>query len=440
MRKSSAIALLLLCVSLTTYAQTSVPAKLEQYMERYTTFNDFGGAVLVLKGDKALLKKAYGLADREWGVANTVDTKFRIASIAKPFTAVAILKLVEQNKLSLDDTLEKHLPGFPGGDRITLHMMLTHSSGLPNSHGADVATDMAMTREKALEILKKKPLAFEPGSKSGYSNTAYLLLSWILEKVTGESYADFLQKHVLQPASLHNTGVYSPESILSRKAKHYRPENAAPGNRVENERWVNYAMFQGHGNLYSTVDDLARFLHALRGTTLLSEASTKKMLSTHGEGSDWGYGIDLTPLLERKAFGHGGSYNGAAGNAIVYPEEELTVVLLSNHGASANPLSQALAAIVFGREVEMPYEHVRVNVDPALVEKYAGNYDGGVIFSKDGKLRLSDTVELVPESATKFFESTNPNLTYEFVVGADGKVSAVLFGFYGVKRSIPRSR
>lgn len=424
------------------FGQSGVSDKLEKYMERYSTFTDFGGAALVIKGDKVLLRKAYGLADREWGVVNTVDTKFRIASISKPFTAVAILKLVEQNKLSLDDTLEKYLPGFQGGDKITVHMLLTHSSGLPRGHDMDVATEMTMTKEKALEIVKKKPLIFEPGTKSGYSNTGYLLLSYIIEKVTGESYESFMRKNVFQPAGLNNTGVYDPEIILPKIARHYRPESSAPGALVKNQFWSNFEMYQGHGNIYSTIDDLARFMKALQhGAALLSETSRAKMLTKHVEGVyEWGYGIELDSRLGHKAFGHGGRFNGAFGMAILFPEDDLVVIFLSNSDSDANALSQALAAIAFGQEVELPYKHARVGIDPALIDRYAGEYGGGTILSKDGKLMLKNGIELVPESRTKFFESTNPNNTYEFVIGPDGKAKSVVFSFYGVKRSIPRSK
>ncbi|HEY9283304.1 MAG TPA: serine hydrolase [Pyrinomonadaceae bacterium] len=434
--------LLIVCPAFVSVCAQKKPAapnrSLEKYMERYSTFTDFGGAVLVMRGGKVLLRKAYGLADREWGVANTADTKFRIASISKPLTAVAILRLVEQNKLSLDDTLDKFLPGFPSGDKITIHMLLTHRSGLPRGHDMDVATEMTMTKEKALEIIKKKSLVFEPGTKTRYSNTGYLLLSYVIEKVTGESFEGFMQKNVFQPAGLNGTGIYNPEIIVPKIARFYRPENAAPGARVQKEFFANYAMFQGHGNLYSTVDDLAKFMSALRGTTLLSEASREKMLTKHYEDGEWGYGIDLTPMLGRKAFNHGGGFNGATGMATVFPEDDLIVILLSNSRGQANGLSRALAAITFGQEVEMPYQHVRVPIEPALVDKYAGNYGGGTILNKDGKLVLGDGTELVPESQTKFFESSDPNNTYEFVVGPDGKASAVVFSFYGVKRSIPR--
>lgn len=198
MKKISKVFLLLtfICAHAVVFAQNKSAAtvkNLEKYMERFSTFTDFGGVALVMKGDKILLRKAYRLADREWGVANTIDTKFRIASISKTFTAAAILKLVEQNKLSLDDTLEKFLPSFEGGDKITIHMMLTHRSGLPRGHDMEAATEMTMTMERALPIIRKKPLADEPGTKNSYSNTAYLLLSLIIEKVSGESYEGFLK-------------------------------------------------------------------------------------------------------------------------------------------------------------------------------------------------------------------------------------------------------
>jgi CubicO group peptidase (beta-lactamase class C family) len=439
MRRGAAAGLLVMGLAGSeAHAQKAVAAKLERYMDGQAKFHGFSGAVLVMKDDKVLLRKAYGLADREWGTPNTADTRFRIASISKPFTAVAVLQLAEQGKLSLDDPLEKFIPGFPDGDRITLHLMLSHQSGLPATSHADASMDMGMTREKVVELLKAKPLAFAPGTREGYSNTAYLLLSYIVESVSGETFASFIQKHVLDPAGLRNTGVYDPEEIVAKRARHYWPERTPRGIVFRNESWRNYRLLQGHGSLYSTVDDVARFLGALRGDTLLSPAWRTRMMTPQREGSGSGYGLRLDPVAGKKAFGHAGRFSGAWANALAFPEEGVVTVILSNNLSNADSLNHELAALTFGEDVVMPYRHVRVGIDPALLDRYAGRYGRGEIVSRDGKLMAGNT-ELVPESRVKFFEDSDPNNTYEFLVDAQGKVTGVVFTSYSVKETVSRN-
>lgn len=439
-RGTFALVLTFLCFGI--QAQEAVRAKLEQYMNGHAKLNGFSGTVLVVRNDEVLLRKAYGLADREWGIANTPDTKFRIASVSKPFTAVAVLKLAEQGKLSLDDKLEKFLPGFPGGDKITLHMMLTHTSGIMRAHDFDVATEMTMTAEKAVEILRKKPLEFEPGTRDGYSNTAFLLLSIIIEKVSGESFAQFMTKNVFQPAGLTDTFVYDPQMILARKARHYRPTEPGLNAPVENEWWFNYAMFQGHGNLISTAGDLEKFARAFRGTALLSEEWKAKMFTNHGEkvGMKMGYGVGIAPQFDRESFHHSGRFNGATSTWTVFPRDKAVIILLSNNGSETFDYYKALSAITFGRDVEMPYEHVAVKIDPAPLAAYAGTYGRHEIVHEGGKLFLNgqEKIELLPESPTRFFQRDDPNRTFDFVAGPDGKVTAVTTTAYGVKAEVPR--
>jgi CubicO group peptidase (beta-lactamase class C family) len=441
--RRTAILLLLVILPAAVFAQDPTPARLKAYMDGHSELSHFSGAVLVVKDGQVLLRQGYGFADREWGVRNSADTKFRIASVSKPFTAVAILQLVERGKLSLDDPLEKYLPGFPKGDKITLHMMLTHTSGLANNHDFEVATEMTTTPEKALEIIRKMPLEFEAGTANGYSNTAFFLLSLILEKVSGQTYGDYLAQHVAKPAGLIDTRVYEPTAIMPGKARHYRRSSYSLYAPMENERFWNYQMFQGHGNLVSTVDDLRRFAEALDGTALLSAESKARMFANHVEkfGVSAGYGIGIAPQGRRPAYYHSGRFNGAASTFAAFPRDKAFIAILSNNEMDTIALYRGLAAILFGEPVELPYRHERAEVDPAGLKRHAGKYGRFEILAEGGKLMLSERgpLELVPESPSKFFLAEDPNRTFEFVRGPGGRSMSVVSTNYGVKTTIPRS-
>jgi CubicO group peptidase (beta-lactamase class C family) len=403
-------------------------------MDAQASIHGFSGAVLILKGDQTLLRKAYGLADREWGIANTVDTRFRIASISKTFTAVGIMKLVESGRLSLDDKLERYIPGFPHGGEITIRMLLNHSSGLARDHD-DLAMDMTMSRERALPILRAKALRFMPGTQIAYSNSAYLLLSYIIEDVSGQSYREFMHANVFKPAGLDATGIVDPENLLNKRARHYWFSARDAG--VHNEVPANYSMFQGHGNLYSTVDDLARFFNGLRRSSLLSGPTLEKML-TRGKDGALGLGLMFDKVAGRDAFGHNGGSNGARNQVFVFPDDDLVTVVSSNNSADAVAMSQALAAMAFGQDVELPTRHVRAQIDPRLFEAHVGRYRRTRIHISNGKLMDGD-VELVPESQTRFFARSNHQYIYEFIPAANGRSGALVFSDHGVKITIPRN-
>src|SRR5215510_10535673 len=213
---------LLLPVTLT--AQKNYSKLLEEYMQAQTDVKDFSGTVLVMKQNKVMLKKGYGMADREWNIANTTDAKFRIGSVTKQFTAACILQLIEAGKLSLDDKLSKFYPDFPKGDSVTIHMLLNHTSGISNytdqKNFMEVAT-LPWSKDSIISYFKKVPYNFSPGSKWAYNNSGYFLLGCIIEKVTGQSYKDYLQQHILDKLGMKNSGVDRSDTILAMRAKGY---------------------------------------------------------------------------------------------------------------------------------------------------------------------------------------------------------------------------
>jgi CubicO group peptidase (beta-lactamase class C family) len=418
--------------------QSGVSDKLEKYMRAQVEVYGFGGAVLVVKDDKVLLKKAYGLADLEWNTPNTVDTKFSLASVSKQFTAAAILQLAERGKLSLDDKLSKFLPDFPKGDRVSIHMLLTHTSGLGHDFDDLYMKQVGLTREEAVPLIGKKPYDFEPGEKFGYSNTGYFLLALIVEKASGEEFSDYMSKNVFQPAGMNNSGISKPDVLLPKQARTY----FRPAGVFLKTPYINWTLNVGLDGVYSTVEDLYKWHLALKGGKILSPASLKKMQTPYIES--YGYGLGIFELHKHRIIAHAGSFFGASTTLDKYPDDDLFITVLSNNegGPSAPRISTGLSAIVFGLDVEIPYKRVEVKIDSALYDKYVGKYGRHeIVKTDDGKLLYKNSNdELRPESKTKFFFAKKPHMAIEFVPAKTGEINSLIFLNNGVKNPFEKSK
>ncbi|WP_276965994.1 serine hydrolase domain-containing protein, partial [Chryseobacterium sp.] len=393
------------------FGQKNGSANLAKYMQAQVEINNFSGAVLVSKNGRVLLKKAYGLADYEWNIKNTIDTKFQLASVTKQFTATAILLLIEKGKLSLDDKLSKFLPDYPKADSVTIHMLLSHSSGL--AMGFKEIALSSMDKDSAYAKIKKIPYEFSPGSKSGYSNIGYYLLAKIIEKVSGEKYAVFLKKNIFEKAGMKNTGVSNNESIVEKKAKAYYQ---AESGLIHNP-FINWEINVGHDGVYSTVEDLALWDKALYGTNILSAQMKKLMFSPYG-AENWGYGFIINPFYNHghQLIAHDGGFFGTMTSFNRFTDDKLFVTVLSNNESFSYIISYGLSAIALGKEVELPYKHHRVEINPDLYDQYMGKYDKIDILKIDGKLYFnSGEMELIPESKNKFFRADNNDRTIEFI-------------------------
>jgi len=212
-------------------AQKNYPLLLKQYMQEQVRAEGFSGSVLVMRHNVVLLKASYGLADKEWNIPNSPDAKCRIGSLSKQFTAACILKLIEKGKLSLDDRLYKFIPDFPKGDSVTIHMLLNHTSGIP------VFTYMPefqrwlrlpWPEDSMIALLKSKPYEFTPGARFRYNNSGYYLLAYIVEKVSGQTFAAFLRQNFLDKLGMKGTGVDEYDSILPKRARGYKTEMEGP--------------------------------------------------------------------------------------------------------------------------------------------------------------------------------------------------------------------
>ncbi|MGE8556516.1 MAG: serine hydrolase domain-containing protein [Chryseobacterium jejuense] len=406
----------------------SLSDKLSQYMKAQADVNGFSGTVLIVRKDDILLREAYGLADYEWNIKNTIDTKFQLASVTKQFTAAAILQLVEKGKLSLDDKLNTFFPDYPNAESVTIHMLLSHSSGL--SLGFKDLALSTISPDSAYNEIKKIPYEFSPGTKSEYSNIGYYLLGKIIEKVSGEKYAVFLKKNIFEKVGMQNTGISNNDSIILKKAKVYHHTE----NGLAHNPYINWEFNVGHDGAYSTVEDLALWDKALYGTTILSKKMKKRMFTSYKD-QNFGYGFLINPFYNQghQLIAHDGGFFGTMTSFNRYTDDGLFITVLSNNQSPAYMLAYGLAAICFDKEVELPYHHQKVKNNGGLYPLFKGNYDDIKILENNGKLYYNDLdTELFPESDTKFFRSDDDNRTVEFIKDSKGKYSTIKLTKAGV--------
>ncbi len=426
-------AILLLCIMfmLTGCVQRSQKSQLELYMDAQATVNNFAGTVLVTKNDTVLLKKAYGLANKEWQIKNTIDTKFSLASVSKQFTAVAILQLVEQGLLSLDDNLSKYYPDFPNTNLITVKMLLTHNSGVSNDCEDVFSSNRKMHRDSVVHYVLNKPLLFEPGTQTAYSNEGYYLLTTLVEKASGIRFSTYMQKYIFDKTNMLNSGISNNDSVILKMAK---PYYMVDGAYVQNP-YVNWDYNIGLDGVYATIDDLyAWSKYLFDETTLLSEKSKQQMFTPYN-AENFGYGVLVNPFYNhgRNLVGHDGGFYGSQTSFNKFVDDDVFIAVLSNNGSPSYLIAYALAAIVFDKEVELPYKHIEVSIDPKLFTTYVGEYEDVKIHVRNNELYYSHhNIKLIPESDTKFFRSDNPNRTIEFVVDAEGKASRIIVSKAGV--------
>lgn len=433
--KSAQILMLIIFPALI-FGQKNISTNLAKYMQAQVEVNNFSGTVLVTKNGSVLLKKAYGLADYEWDIKNTVDTKFQLASVTKQFTAAAILLLAEKEKLSLNDHLSKFFPDFPKADSVTIHMLLSHTSGL--ALGFKEIALSTINIDSAYSEIKKIPYEFLPGTKSAYSNIGYYLLAKIIEKVSGEKYAVFLRKNVFEKVGMKNTGVSNNDSIISKKSKIYcRTEKGFIHNP-----YINWEINLGHDGVYSTVEDLALWDKALYGTTILS-TEMKKLMFTSYSSENWGYGFIINPFYNHghRLIAHDGGFFGTMTSFNRFTDDKIFVTVLSNNESFSYIIGYGLSAIALQKEVGLPYKHYQTKIDTAIYDQYVGKYGAIEILKINSKLYYNSLeMELLAESNTKFFRADNNDRTIEFIKDKSGVYNSIILTKGGVKEVLMKNK
>ncbi|WP_176059755.1 serine hydrolase [Paraburkholderia sp. BCC1876] len=332
--------------------------------------NLFSGLILVAHRGKPIFHEAFGLANREWMIANSPDTRFRIGSITKQFTAAAIVMLAERGKLNVTDLVSTHYANAPESwHEATIHQLLTHTSGIPSYTGfPDFVSKIGRidhTPEQILDLVRDLPLEFTPGERFSYCNSGYALLGLIVEKLSGQTYSAFLRSEIFDPLGMSNTGYDETRAILPRRAAGYERHGGKWINALYSAMSVPYAA----GGLYSTADDLLRWTEALSNGNVISAASLDEMLRDHGHG--YGYGWFIVNRSDRRLHHHGGGINGFVCALDRYLDDELTVVVLSNLQHAIIPaIAERLANLHFGRHEP----RASVPIDSPLLEAYTGCY------------------------------------------------------------------
>jgi CubicO group peptidase (beta-lactamase class C family) len=332
------ITLFLSCIffGLTIFAQ-SKKEKLSEVMKTYHKNNMFDGAVLVAENGKIIYKDAYGLANREWNIPNTTDTKFMIGSVSKPITATLMLILVQKGQVHLDKTIEDYLPEFKNkpAAKVTIKQLLSHTSGMPNY---DIIKDFfprisrqSFSREDYLKIYKDSALAFEPGTRYMYSSWGYFTLGHIIEKVTGKSYEQAMKDEIFDKIKMHSSGSYLHTQIVSKRASGY---DYGFGNFLSAD-FRDQSNTMGTGDIYTTVEDLFKFHIALTNNTLLNKELTKEMFTPGIRPARYGYGwfnqdFKYTQTDSITTNYHLGTTEGFNAFMLRIPETNSLVVLLCN--------------------------------------------------------------------------------------------------------------
>jgi D-alanyl-D-alanine carboxypeptidase len=326
-----------------TLSEADALKRAAELVEGVVRADEFSGVVLVAKNGQPVMRNAYGLASREYNVPNRTDTKFNLGSINKVFTQVAVGQLAEQGKLSFDDTLGKHLPDYPNrqaAEKVTIRQLLSMSSGIGDFFGAKYdATPKDRLRKLSdfLPLFAAEPLQFEPGTQRRYSNGGYIVLGAIIEKVTGQSYYDYVREHVFKPAGMTDTEYYEADQATPNLASGYTREGATAGAR-RNNFYTRPARGTSAGGGYSTAEDLLRFAQALQTGKL----RLPNFRAPAGGGQQAG--------LSGGGFAGIGVAGGAAGiNAVLEVEptpDGYTLVVLSNYDPpSAQKLGRQLRAV-----------------------------------------------------------------------------------------------
>ena len=374
--------------------------------------------------------KGYGFANLEWDIPNSPTTKFRLGSITKQFTAACILLLEERGKLKVDDPVKKYMPDAPAAwDKVTILNVLTHTSGIPSfTDFPDYESTEAIptTPEKLVARFRDKPLEFQPGEKWKYSNSGYVLLGYLIEKISGESYEKFVQENIFTPLGMKDSGYDSNSAIIRHRAAGYSPGPNGP----QNTGFIHMSIPFAAGALYSTTEDLLRWEQGLFGGKVLSPAPLQKMTTPFQH--DYACGLGVRMVNGHKLIEHGGGIEGFNTQLSYYTEDKLTVVVLGNlNGSAPNDIATKLAALAHGEKVVLASERKEIAVPPKILAKYVGSYELHpdlvlVVTLENGQLMAQPTDQpkapIFAESETKFFLKV-VDAQIEFFKNENGEVT-----------------
>lgn len=355
-------------------------ARISELMNIYQDYGLFNGSILVAENGKVIFKKSFGFANMEWDICNKPNTKFALASVTKQFTAMLIMQLVEEGKVKLDGTITGYLPEYrkDTGDIITIHHLLTHTSGIPNYFAHPEFWDEHPDKHADLDDMVKRfcseDLEFVPGSKFTYSNSGYYILGLIIEKVTGKNYEEVLQEKILKPLEMYNTGLDRSEIVLENRASGYI--------KLFNNEFQNRPPFYmqnsfSSGGMYSTVEDLYLWDQSLYTEKLLSENYKDLMFKSHVSGWDgsYAYGWHIENFIFNgmqdsiKTISHGGVGSGSSSSLIRMIDHKHTIILISNIArTNLNDISLNIKKILYDKPYSLPKKSIAETIAKTILD------------------------------------------------------------------------
>lgn len=334
-----------------------------------------GATVLIAKDDKVIYRKAFGMANLELNVSMKPEHVLELASITKQFTGVAILMLMEEGKLSLQDPLSKYIAEYPKGNEITIHHLIIHTSGIKSYTDIPSFMELARTDMTPIEIInkfKELPMDFDPGERYAYNNSAYILLGYIIEQVSGMSYEDYIQKNIFDKLGMKNSYYGSRSKIIPNRASGYQPS----GESYKNADYLSMTIPYAAGSLMSTVDDMFLWNKAIHHNTLISEKSKQLAFTNYtlnnGKQINYGYGWGINELAGVATIEHTGGIFGFTTSGIYVPEKNIYAIVLTNdNGKGPETFNLKATAIVLGNPlVEKP----AIALTEAQLQQWTGAY------------------------------------------------------------------
>ncbi len=418
------------------YAQQKDDEQLVIYFDKILSeqfkTDEPGVTVLVSRNGQIIYKKAFGMANLELSTPMQVDNVFWIASIGKQFTAVAILQLMEQGKLDLQDEITKFIPDYPTqGNIITIEHLLTHTSGIHNFSGMEdpekkLTTDC--TPNEVIDFFKNLPMRFDPGTKWEYSNSGYFLLGYIIEKITGKPYSEYLEEIFFKPLGMTNSLFANNKRIIKNRVGAYSQGD----NGFENSRHLNATIIYSAGAIQTTVEDFYKWHQAVHSYKFVKKETLDKAFTryklTDGKETDYGYGWKLGYIYESPSIWHGGGIEGFGAMEIYLPKEDVFVAVFSNCDCIyPKDIAARLAALTTGR----PYEYKEISNENTNLKEYTGVYEnqngqqriitvsGNKLFSQIGRGPKSN---LKAYQENMFFFEDDAMQTIEFYRNKKGTI------------------
>jgi CubicO group peptidase (beta-lactamase class C family) len=409
MRTHGYVVLVMLLAPATALPQPTAPesgARIGELLSLYHEYGQFNGVALAAEDGKVVFEKAFGYANMEWKIPNTAHTTFRIGSLTKQFTSMLVMQLVQEGRLRLDGQVTNYLPYYrkDTGDKLTLHVLLTHTSGLPNYTSsprfATEARNPLRVRDM-VERLCSGDLEFEPSTRYRYSNTNYIILGAILEEVTGKPYETLLRDRIFGPLGMTDSGYDHADQLISNRAAGYE---RLPGPRFRNAAYIDMSVPYAAGALYSTVEDLLKWDRALYGDTLLTAELRDKMFTPFLGNYAYGWGSRILPPGEpgagERINAHAGGINGFSSFILRIPNRRKTIILLNNfHTDRLSEIAFNIRNILFGQDPTAPKRSILDRVSAILDSQGVG---AAVAHFRDLKAKHPDDYDFGEQQLNEF--------------------------------------